>query len=143
MLVAAALIGALTVVTAGSSSGMSLLERSKHGKMPGGKALPHFSGAMEVTFDEERQAAADAQSSAQADNPPDATASAIGCANRGSATTKFEAPAGMFAYADPFRAGVDGLAKRPLAFEATSKTTQLYHARPVPVNVTFGSLAAS
>ena len=60
ILAAAALIGALSVVTSGSSSGMSLIHRSQHAKMPNGKALPHFSGAMEVTFDEERQEAADA-----------------------------------------------------------------------------------
>jgi hypothetical protein len=86
VLAAVALVAALSIVTSGSSSGMSLIHRSQHAKWPNGKALPHFSGAMEVTFDEERQEAADAQSSGQADNPPDATASALGCANRGSAT---------------------------------------------------------
>jgi hypothetical protein len=73
---------ALSVVSAGSSSGGSLLARSPHTKFPNGKALPHFSGGLEVVFQEEREEAADAQSSGAADNPPDATASALGCANR-------------------------------------------------------------
>ncbi len=80
------LVAALTLAATGSSSDISLLARSQHGTQANGKALPHFSGAMEVTFDEERQEAADAQSSAQSDNPPDAAASALGCANRGTAT---------------------------------------------------------
>ena len=80
------LLVTLVVASTGTSSGGSLLARSKHATMPNGKALPHFSGGMEVVFDEERQEAADAQSSGQADNPPDAAASALGCANRGSAT---------------------------------------------------------
>jgi hypothetical protein len=75
-------IAALTVAASGSSNGGSLLARSQHTKMANGKALPHFSGGMEVVFDEEREEAADAQSSGSADNPPDATASALGCANR-------------------------------------------------------------
>src|SRR6266446_3839593 len=72
----------LVVASTGTSAGGSLLARSKHATMSNGKALPHFSGGMEVVFDEERQQAADAQSSGQADNPPDAVASALGCANR-------------------------------------------------------------
>jgi hypothetical protein len=75
-------IVALSVVSAGSSSGGSLLARSPHTKFPNGKALPHFSGGLEVVFEEERAEAADAQSSGSADNPPDGTASALGCANR-------------------------------------------------------------
>jgi hypothetical protein len=88
VLVGGALVGALSLVAVGSSSDISLLARSQHGKFPNRKAIPHFSGGMEVVFDEERQEAADAQSSGQADNPPDATASAIGCANRGTATNR-------------------------------------------------------
>jgi hypothetical protein len=80
--VVVAAIAALTVASSGSSNGGSLLARSQHTKMSNGKALPHFSGGMEVVFDEERAEAADAQSSGSADNPPDATASALGCANR-------------------------------------------------------------
>ena len=48
-----------------------------------------------------------------------------------------------FAYAEPLSAGVDGTTKRPLALLRTSKTTQLYQARPCPSKVTAGSLAAS
>jgi hypothetical protein len=71
---------ALSVVSAGSSSGGSLLARSPHTKFPNGKALPHLSGGMEVVFEEERAEAADA--TASSDDPPDGTASALGCANR-------------------------------------------------------------
>jgi hypothetical protein len=53
--------------------------------MANGKTLPHASGGSEVTFDEERALGADAQSGS-ADLPPDASVSALGCANRGSAT---------------------------------------------------------
>ena len=74
---------ALAVVSTGSSNGGSLLARSQHAKFSSGKSLPHFSGGMEVVFDEERAEAADA--TASADNPPDGAASALGCANRVSA----------------------------------------------------------
>ena len=47
--------------------------------------VSHFSGGLEVTFDE-RAVAADVQSSIGSDTPPDAAASAVGCANRGSLT---------------------------------------------------------
>jgi hypothetical protein len=51
----------------------------------GQKLAPHPSGSAEVTYDERAQAA-DLQSTIGSDTPPDATASALGCANRGSAT---------------------------------------------------------
>jgi hypothetical protein len=73
-------VAALVVVSTGSSSGGSLLARAPHGKFSSGKALQHFSGGMEVVFDEERAEAAD--SSASSDAPPDGTVSALGCANR-------------------------------------------------------------
>ena len=76
----------LVVASTGTSAGISLLARSKHATMPNGKTLPHFSGGMEVAFNDERAEAADTSSSGQSDNPPDATASALGCANRGSPT---------------------------------------------------------
>ncbi len=82
----AGLVAVLTLAATGSSSEISVLSRSQHGTQANGKSLPHFSGGMEVTFDEERQEAADAQSGGQADNPPDAAASALGCANRGTVT---------------------------------------------------------
>lgn len=50
-----------------------------------GKLLPHPSGGSEVAFDDERALDADA-TAGTADNPPDATATALGCANRGSVT---------------------------------------------------------
>jgi hypothetical protein len=82
---AVASLVALMLVSSGVSSDITVLTRSQHGKI-GNRALPHFSGALEVAFDEERQEAADAQSSVGSDTPPDTTVSAIGCANRGSAT---------------------------------------------------------
>jgi hypothetical protein len=63
------------------------LSKASHGHLANGKALPHVSGGSEVTFDEERALGADAQSAA-ADLPPDATVSALGCADRGSATNR-------------------------------------------------------
>ena len=57
-----------------------------HPALDSGKPVSHFSGALEVTFDDERAEAADVQSSIGSDTPPDAAASALGCANRGSLT---------------------------------------------------------
>ena len=51
----------------------------------GQKLAPHPSGGAETTYDERAQAA-DLQSTIGSDTPPDATVSALGCANRGSAT---------------------------------------------------------
>lgn len=55
-----------------------------HAHLPNGKALPHASGGTEVTFDDARAEGADVLGSVGSDTPPDATASALGCANRGS-----------------------------------------------------------
>jgi hypothetical protein len=55
-----------------------------HSYMASGKPLPHPSGGTEVTFNEERNLGAD--NTASSDAPPDATVSALGCSNRGSAT---------------------------------------------------------
>ena len=57
-----------------------------HSTLANGKAVPHASGGSEVAFDDERAQSADTQSSAASDAPPDATATALGCANRGSLT---------------------------------------------------------
>ena len=76
---------ALAFATAGGS-GTGNLFKTQHGKFANGKAIPHPSGGAEVVWDEERQEAADAQSNASSDAPPDATATAVGCANRGTAT---------------------------------------------------------
>ena len=76
---------ALVVASTGSSVNGNLF-KTQHGTFANGKTIPHPSGATEVAWDEERQQAGDAQSSVGSDTPPDASASAIGCANRGSAT---------------------------------------------------------
>ena len=57
-----------------------------HPTLENGKPIAHPSSGTEVTFDDERATGADVQSSASSDAPPDATATALGCANRGSAT---------------------------------------------------------
>lgn len=88
-IVAAALLGttALTGLIGGTAQAVNPnLVKSSHGHMANGKALPHVSGGSEVTFDEERATAADAQAGATADLPPDISVSALGCANRGSLT---------------------------------------------------------
>jgi len=80
-------VAALTGVIGGTAQAINPnLAKSSHGHLDNGKALPHVSGASEVTFDEERAQAADALSGAAADLPPDATVTALGCANRGSLT---------------------------------------------------------
>jgi len=83
MFAAAGLIAAAPV---GAARASPLDRANGHPHLPSGKALPHPSGGTEVSFDEERAEAADAQGSAASDAPPDATASALGCANRGSVT---------------------------------------------------------
>ena len=77
----------LLVATSGAPVAASNpnLARNAHGHLANGKALPHASGGTEVTFDEERAEAADALSS-DAGLPPDASATSLGCANRGSLT---------------------------------------------------------
>ena len=83
-----AVVGTLIFgLAAGGASVNPNLARNSHAALNNGKLLPHVSGGSEVSFDEERQQAADAQNGAgTADLPPDASASALGCANRGSAT---------------------------------------------------------
>jgi len=78
--------GALTAGLGGTAQAVNPnpnLAKNSHGHLSSGKSLPHVSGASEVTFDEERALGSDAQAGA-ADLPPDATATALGCANRGS-----------------------------------------------------------
>jgi hypothetical protein len=55
-----------------------------HAALDNGKGVAHFSGGREVTFDE-RAERADLQAGSS-DGAPDATVSALGCANRGSGT---------------------------------------------------------
>ncbi|GAB3281031.1 sialidase family protein [Sinomonas notoginsengisoli] len=83
----AALVGTLSLGGGFIASAQAVnpnLDAKAHGHLDNGKALPHVSGGTEVTFDEERALGADKASSS--DLPPDGTASALGCANRGSAT---------------------------------------------------------
>lgn len=56
-----------------------------HAALPNGKPISHPSGGVEVAFNEERAEMSDLQAGSS-DTPPDATATALGCANRGSAT---------------------------------------------------------
>ena len=58
---------------------------SGHAALGNGKPLPHLSGGTEVSFDDERAVGSDAQAGSS-DGAPDAAVSALGCANRGSAT---------------------------------------------------------
>ncbi|HSP54504.1 MAG TPA: hypothetical protein VLS25_02855 [Dehalococcoidia bacterium] len=88
-IVAITLLGLVTFGGAGQPALAKVnpnLARNSHGHFDNGKALPHVSGGTEVAFDDDRALSADAQSDAGADLPPDASASALGCANRGSAT---------------------------------------------------------
>jgi len=80
MLVAIALAGAPA-----AADPPSFLDRANgHPHLDNGKAVAHASGGSEVSFDEARAEGADAQGSlGTAELPPDATASSLGCANRG------------------------------------------------------------
>ena len=84
-LAACSLVGFALTTTGGPAAGEAPLFGS-HGTRADGKPLPHASGAAEVTFDEERAEAAD--NTTGSDDPPTGTATAIGCANRGSATNR-------------------------------------------------------
>jgi hypothetical protein len=57
-----------------------------HSTLENGKPIAHPSSGSEVTFDDERALGADVRSNAASDAAPDATATALGCANRGSTT---------------------------------------------------------
>jgi len=57
-----------------------------HPHFDNGKAIAHPSAGSEVAFDDMRAEMADVRSSVGSDTPPDATVSALGCANRGSLT---------------------------------------------------------
>lgn len=78
--------GLLTGVisTPANASPQPLLRHANgHTRLANGKAVAHPSTGVEVAFDEER---AQMAGTGSADLPPDATATALGCANRGSAT---------------------------------------------------------
>jgi hypothetical protein len=73
-------------LTAGAAPQPLLDPANGHPHFDNGKAIAHPSAAAEVAFDEMRAESADVQSTAGSDTPPDATASSLGCANRGSTT---------------------------------------------------------
>jgi hypothetical protein len=79
-----ALATSVLVGTGSASPNPILLRTSGHPRLDSGKPVSHVSGGTEVTFDEERALGADTQGSS--DLPPDGTVSALGCADRGSAT---------------------------------------------------------
>ncbi len=70
--------------TASAAPNPALDPANGYARLANGKAVPHVSGGAQVAFQDERAQGADATGSS--DTPPDATATALGCANRGSAT---------------------------------------------------------
>ncbi|MDQ1725506.1 MAG: hypothetical protein QOG52_2534, partial [Frankiaceae bacterium] len=86
---ATALAGALALVPTSSANGTVNPALTGYSYKPTatGKGLQRVSGGTLVAYLDERQSQADAQAGAGAsDLPPDVTATALGCANRGSAT---------------------------------------------------------
>jgi hypothetical protein len=73
-------------LTAGAAPQPLLDPANGHPHFDNGKSIAHPSAGVEVAFDEMRAEAADVQSSVGSDTPPDAAASSVGCANRGSTT---------------------------------------------------------
>jgi hypothetical protein len=91
--VAAAVAGCALIISATLAGNIAtanpnpfLDKANGHPTLENGKPIAHPSSGTEVSFDDERALGADVQSGASADAPPDATATALGCANRGSAT---------------------------------------------------------
>ncbi|MDP9246423.1 MAG: hypothetical protein M3O64_07190 [Chloroflexota bacterium] len=83
----ALIIGATQAGNIASAGPNPFLDKANgHSTLENGKSIAHPSSGTEVAFDDERAVGADVQSSAAADAPPDATATALGCANRGSTT---------------------------------------------------------
>lgn len=83
----ALILGATVAGNIATATPNPFLDRANgHPSLGNGKAIAHPSSGSEVSFDDERSLGADVQSSAGSDLPPDATASALGCANRGSST---------------------------------------------------------
>jgi hypothetical protein len=84
---AALVLGVVLMGTAANAGPNPFLDKANgHSTLENGKPIAHPSSGSEVTFDDERALGADVQSSASSDAPPDATATALGCANRGSVT---------------------------------------------------------
>ena len=83
----ALIVGVILTGTAANAGPNPFLDKANgHPTLENGKPIAHPASGTEVTFDDERATAADVQSSASSDAPPDATATALGCANRGSTT---------------------------------------------------------
>ena len=83
----ALLLGAIFAGNIATASPNQFLDKANgHPTFENGKSIAHPSSGTEVSFDDERALGADIQSGASSDAPPDATASALGCANRGSLT---------------------------------------------------------
>lgn len=71
--------------TASAAPNPALDPANGYAHLANGKMLPHVSGGTQVTFQDERAQGADL-TAGSSDTPPDATATALGCANRGSST---------------------------------------------------------
>lgn len=83
----ALLVGAVVAGNIATASPNQFLDPANgHSTLDNGKPIAHPSSGAEVSFDDERALGADVQSSGSSDAPPDATATALGCANRGSLT---------------------------------------------------------
>jgi hypothetical protein len=83
----ALMLGAVVAGNIATATPNQFLDPSNgHSTLDNGKPIAHPSSGTEVSFDDERALGADAQSTASSDAPPDATATALGCANRGSVT---------------------------------------------------------
>ena len=81
----ALIIGATTAGNIATANPNPFLDKANgHPTLENGKPIAHPSSGTEVSFDDERALGADVQSGASSDAPPDATATALGCANRGS-----------------------------------------------------------
>ena len=77
--------GGLWGPTASAAPNPALDPGYRHTVLQSGKLAPHVSAGAEVTFQDERAEGSDLQAGSS-DAPPDGTVSALGCANRGSAT---------------------------------------------------------
>jgi hypothetical protein len=83
IVLAGGLLAGASTISASASPSPLLLPANGHASLANGKLISHPSAGVEVAFDEER---AEMAGEASADLPPDAAASALGCANRGSVT---------------------------------------------------------
>ena len=83
----ALIVGATVAGNVATATPNPFLDKANgHPTLENGKPIAHPSSGTEVAFDDERALGADVQSTVGSDLPPDATATALGCANRGTAT---------------------------------------------------------